>query len=146
MNHGYDSALLERRAAHDKTAFDNVRGKPKARVVVVPCRRVIENLEELGLWEAFAAIDKAISIITAGLGAQAMDLGRVRGTGGLDYGADLLEKYYLWVAVCKHRYFSPLMVRDMILDGLTFQQIDEKYHFRKGTASKNLVDCLKLWD
>lgn len=147
--HGYDSKLLQQRGRHDKVAVDEVRDgsrKRAARVVIVPCRRVIEELEHLGLWEAFASIDRAVSLLTAGLNVRAMDLSRVRGGNvNFEHGAEVIEQYKAWHEECKRRYYSPIMVLEVVVDGLTFPQIDTKHQFRKGTAEKNLINCLKLW-
>lgn len=75
-----------------------------------------------------------------------MDMSRVRGSSaGLEHGADLLIAYDRWAAECRKKYLSPIMVFDMIIDGLSFRQIDQKRKFMSGTASKNMIACLKLW-
>jgi len=149
VTHGLDSAVLSKRSQHNTIAIEEVRDGSKkraARMVVVPDRRVVERLEDLGLWRAYENIAMAVSIRTAGLGVMAMDLSRVRGgTGNIEHGADLIISYDKWINECKRKYLSPLMVLDMIVDGLSFKEIDKKRQFMSGTASKNMIACLELW-
>ena len=150
INYGYDSALIERRGVHDKIMVEKVRDGSRmkaARIVVQPDRRVVELLEELGLWGAYEAIARAVSIRTAGLGAQSMDLSRVRGAGnsGVEAGAELLMAYDKWASECRRKYLSPIMVFDYLIDGLSFRDIDRKRKFMNGTAKNNLLSCLRLW-
>lgn len=146
---GFDSAILKHRAKHDMLVIENVRCGTRtiaARVVIAPDRRVINDLEESGLWGAFKSISEAIKIRTQGLGARTFDPSRVSGQSSADDGADLLIRYDRWVLLCKSRYYSPMMVLDMVVDGLSFRAIDKKRHFLQGTAKKNMWKCLAVWD
>lgn len=149
-HHGVDNSVLKCRARHDTLAIDEVRLGAKSigvRVVVVPDRKAVEMLENGGLWRAYEQIAQAIAIRTAGLGMTGMDLSRVRGCGSnIEYGAELLRKYDQWHATCRRKYISPLMILDMIVDGLSLKAVEKKYHFKAGAAASNLVKCLALWE
>ena len=151
MEYGLSAEQLKNRSQHDKVDIEDVRDgsrKRAIRVVVTPDRRIIEKLADLGLWGAFESINKAVSVRTSGLGVKAMDLSAVRGgsgDNGIEYGAELLARYDEWIEKCKKKHFSPRMVLDMVIEGLSLRQIDKKYKFMSGTASKNLIRCLELW-
>ena len=128
--------------------IDNVRhGKRTraARVVVALDRRLVERLEEIGLWRAYVNICKALTIRTAGLGVCGSDYSRVRGTHGSDYGAELLVEYDRWANLIRRSKYSLDMVLDMALEGLSLRAIDRKRGRATGTASNNLIECLRLW-
>lgn len=150
MYQGMSSEVIGHRSKHDMTMIENVRFGTRmvaARVVVVPDRRLIDDLEERGLWGAFKAIDKAVKIRTHGLGMPSFDLSAARGKGmgGVDNDGELLAHFDQWVMHCRQKHFSPLMVLDLIVDGLSLRQIDAKRKLASGTAKKNLINCLEIW-
>lgn len=149
LHHGMDNNILKQRARHDMLAIEEVRHGSRsiaARVVVVPARRIIEQLEQDGLWGAYKSIARALEIETSGLGLKVQNMESVgRGHGRSDDGT-LYMKFIRWVDLCKVHHYSPLMIRKMVLEGMNFTELDKSFHFREGTAKKNLWNCLPLWD
>lgn len=146
----YGYANLKERAQHDMVVVENVRHGTRtiaARVVVAPDRRLINNLEEDGLWGAYKSISRAIGIITAGLGAKSFDPSRIRGNGSIDdEGALLVVRYTKWYDLCNKRYLAPLLVKKMIIDGLSPNALDKQFSFYNGATKKKVWECLLIWD
>ena len=149
LHMGMDSGVLQQRAKHDMLSIEEVRmgaRKRPMRVVVVPSRRIVEHLEQDGLWGAYKSIARALEIETSGLGLKIQNMESVgRGHGRSDDGL-LFMRYMRWVDLCRGRHYSPLMIRKMVLEGMTFEQLDKAFQFRNGTAKQNLWQCLPLWD
>lgn len=145
-----DVNVLKNRGNHDMLVVENVRLGARSvamRVVVAPDRRVISALEESGLWGAYRAISEAIKIRTQGLGARTFDPSRVTGcSSGVDNGAELLQKYDMWYRLCAQRHLAPILVRKMIIDGLSMNAIDKEFKFYKGATKIKIWECLKVWD
>lgn len=156
LQHGMDSNILKQRAKHDPLSVENVRNGSRtiaARVVVVPARRIIEQLEEDGLWGAYKSITRALEIETSGLGMKMQNMESTgKGYGRTDDGL-LFMKYIRWIDLCRERLCAttskqrkaPLMVRNMILDGWTFERIEVEYKLKHGTAKEKLWEFLALW-
>lgn len=149
MHMGMSSEVIAHRSKHEMTMVENVRMGSRmvaARVVVVPQRRIVVQLEKDGLWGAYKSIARALEIETSGLGVKIQNMESTgRGYGRNDDG-ELFMKYIRWVDLCKRKHFSPLMIRKMVLEGMNFAELDKSFHFREGTARRNLWNCLPLWD
>lgn len=145
----YGYANLKERAQHDMVVVENVRHGTRtiaARIVVATDRRIIQDLEEDGLWGAYKSISRAIGIITAGLGAKSFDPSRIRGNGSIDdEGALLVVRYTKWYDLCKQRYLAPLLVKKMIIDGISLNGLDKEYKFYKGSSKLKVWKCLEVW-
>lgn len=146
---GLSNDVLKCRANHDMLAIEMNRLGNRTvfgRVVVSPDRRIIESLENDGLWGAYSQICAAINIITQGLGARSFDPSRTNGrSGNHDHGATLLIKYHDWYDVCNRRHLAPLLVRKMIVDGMSMNAIDKEYKFYKGASKIKIWKCLEAW-
>lgn len=149
LHYGMDAQVLKLRAAHENLMMETIKLGTRsinARVVVVPTRRVVAELEEHGLWGAYKSIYRAIKSQYGEVGVKSADPSRVGG--GYDSIEDIalrVTKYGIWVELCKRKYKSPMMVRNFIVDGWNFEQIEAAYKFRHGAAKKNLFECLALW-
>lgn len=145
----YGYANLKERAQHDMVVVENVRMGTRtvaARIVVAPDRRVINDLEEDGLWGAYKSISRAIGIITAGLGAKSFDPSRIHGNSSIDDdGALLVVRYTKWYDLCNKRYLAPLLVKKMIIDGLSLAALDKEFQFRKGSCKEKVWQSLAVW-
>lgn len=149
LHYGMNADVLAHRARHEALLMETIRLGTRsinARVVVVPTRRVVAELEEQGLWGAYKAIYRVLKSQYAEVGVRAFDPSRVGGgISESDDLSDLVKTYGIWVEMCKRKHKSPLMVRNMIVDGWNFAEIEAKYKFMHGTAKKNLFECLALW-
>lgn len=149
LQHGMDSQLIAQRARHNPLVWENVRHGTRtiaARMVVHPDGKIREQMQNDGLWGAYESISKAIEMITAGLGAKTFDPSRAAGsTAGLDNGADLQRKYYAWYDLCKNRHLAPLLVKRMVIDGISFGNLEREYSFRRGSVKLKVWEALSVW-
>ena len=144
---GISSEVLGHRGKHDKVSIEAVRGTRGKRVVIAPDRKVIELLEDLGLWGAYVSIHRAVVLRTMGLGVRAMDYTTFVGKSGGDIqnGADLLLQYDQWAMMCRRKMLDMSSVFYMVIDGYSFRDIDRLTKRASGTAKKDMLACLKLW-
>jgi hypothetical protein len=135
--HGEGLALDKVRAGARQVTL-RLRDKYRAALEAILC--------EHGVLEAAVNLEIAFLAHTRGLGFTLSDVERIRGTAGSsDALALLIAVYNDWHAECKRRHLSPLMCKRVIIEGYSLSAVDEEWHFRKGTAKKNLVDCLTLF-
>lgn len=150
LHYGMNKDVLDHRTKHDRVADDLVRVGNRTvaiRCVVWPDAKLRDNLQEMLLWGPLEAIQKALEIRAGALMARARDYAEPRGTGvGGGYEpAKLMIRYDEWYDRCKIKHFAPLMVREMIVEGLSLRTLDARHHFMTGTARKNLINCLREW-
>jgi hypothetical protein len=104
-------------------------------------------LIEHGLLEAANALEQAQAGLCRGLGATVADVNRIRGntTSAGDWLQALISDYLLWDRACKDKHHSPMMCREVIIEGYSLNQCDEKNRMQHGTAKKNMVACLEIF-
>lgn len=104
-------------------------------------------LEEAGLIEAASTLEQAHMALVRGLGYTVQEIDRVRGhsTAASDHLAVMVQDFIQWPDKCKAKHYSPKMCQAVIVEGRTLTSQDEEYHFRKGTAKLNMINCLTVW-
>lgn len=93
-------------------------------------------------------IATAFRIITAGMGMKVFDPLRVRGSGSGDteYGAASQADYFKWAREAQKRRLDHAMCMDIIGMGLSLRNVDRNRRQPRGTAKKNLISCLDLFN
>lgn len=150
VHYGFDKSVLEHRAKHDRLVDDLIRHGSRTvavRVVVEGCQQFVDMLRDEGVLEAYAAVEKAIRLIASQSGAKAMDLSEAKGASCQDPNtrAMMIIRYIRWYEACEGKYYAPSMIRKMIVDGVSLNQLDAASKFRHGTSKKNVINCLNLW-
>jgi len=104
-------------------------------------------LEEAGLIEAATTLEQAHMALVRGLGYTIQEINRVRGssTAASDHLAVMVQDFLNWPDRCKAKHYSPKMCKAVIIEGHTLTSQDTMYHFRKGTAKQNMINCLNVW-
>jgi hypothetical protein len=87
-------------------------------------------------------------MITAGVGMKVFDPLRIRGaqTGDVERGAAAQTDYFNWARAVQKAKLDHAMCMDIIGMGLSLRNVDQNRRQPRGTAKKNLVLCLDLFN
>lgn len=151
MNDGYGE--IKFRAQHEGgLTIDKVKAGIRGDTINLRLRNkrhaaLEEILVEHGLLDTANELESGCMLNARGMGYTAMDVNKVRGssTNASEYIAVLIQDYLDWDRQCKDRHYSPLMCRRVIIEGFTLAEVDDEFHFRHGTAKKNMVNCLLVF-
>lgn len=151
VTYGLDSAVLSKRSQHDNISIETVRNGSKDIAVRlrVAGDAKIRNSLRADQERAYDNISHAFSMITAGLGLYGTDYSTQRGKSllnGVGSGAEIMMKYWQWRDLCRSAHVSSRMAIDIIVFGKTLKQCDRDHKKGTGTAIKNLLKCLDLWE
>lgn len=148
----FQAQLQRWRGQHeDGLSWDLVRmgaeRKGRERLRSTPDRRLFDALTAEQL-EAYLAIGRAWSLMTAGLGAKVQHYGlaaRGASLGDADHGAGLLRRYSAWRAYCaQHRHDAGLALA-VIAEGYTLRSAARKSRKDPRTIRECLLACLDGW-
>lgn len=149
FHYGYGE-LKHRENKGEGLTADMVRlGKRLSRLRVMDKRhaRLNEILVESGLVEAANSLEQAHMALTRGLGYAVMDVNKIRGhsTKAADYLDTLIQTYLKWDGECKRYHVSPIMCRQVIIEGYSLNETDAAHKMREGTAKKNMIAALEIF-
>lgn len=104
-------------------------------------------LVEHGLKDTAEELEDAFRYLTAGMGYTVMDVNKIRGSAShaSDAIAILISDYNAWHDRCKAKYLSPIMCKQVIIEGYSLNETDALNKMREGTAKKNMISCLALF-
>jgi hypothetical protein len=104
-------------------------------------------LIEHSLLDTANKLEEAALLSASGIGYTVQDANKIRGssTNASEYVAVLIQDYLDWGMRCKEKHLSPLMCRRVVIEGFSLNETDAEFHFREGTAKKNMISCLELF-
>lgn len=104
-------------------------------------------LEEHGLVDTAAELEQGHRALVRGMGYTVQEVHRIRGasTNASEWLQALISDYLAWDSKCKEKYLSPIMCREVVIEGYSLNECDDRNKMRHGTAKKQMVDCLLLF-
>lgn len=145
---GYNLEAIAKRKDLEWETRKVHRSRIKYHLRVIADKRLIDSLTDHQLY-AMDRIRRAYMMRTMGIGYSTLDLLRTPGGQGnndSDLGAALQQDYLLWCGKLVLNRLSHVMAMYVIADGHALSRIDRDMRQREGTAKRNLVACLDLWD
>lgn len=140
--HGQGLSLDKVRVLGDKVTGLRLRDKYH--------EKMAEILEDAGIGDDALALAETYEKIASAVGVRISNPEAIRGGGYYrdlsDVSLDALDKYSRWYAACKAKHLSPKMCFQVVVECWSFNQCDAEHKFREGTARKQVVECLKIWN